>query len=417
MLAGSCYRAGLAETDSSTSTPRLSHSPTESLSNSPATPLRSVQPRQFSPQPYAERAWLRNNAALESTSTPETDGSPRKQRNYERQSLPELFPTFSDFLPCLNRVEEDNSSWRGLGPWNKEPVGLGVSFGGRTGSGGMEQSGGAGVRGDGFESLDPFSSFDLKTPTTDSFTFYPSPQLTSSLSAHSTSPKQVPHSSTANQTPIERTFGKSRQESPTHRFDKPSHRTDLVPSHAFSTPPASRRVSLLSSASPAFVPSILSYQGEHSPTSPIDLCASEDDLYETAAIRSRSASLPNAPASPLSSSDADLIAALHGGRRPSLGQLAPPSEFSLSLGVDGNATSAGNVQPEIRDTGNIGPMVVQAGDWECLVCQFVVSVHHYSFRRKATDFSVAQNWRRRKICMRCFPFANVSFLDRCKSTR
>ena len=362
MLANSRFRAEGVESNSSVNTPRLSHSPSESLSNSPATPLRSAHSRQFSPQPYAERAWLRNNASRETTPARETDGSPRQQRSYERQPLPELFPTFSDFLPALNRVEEDTSSWKGLGPWNKESVGLGVSFGERDVT---EQKGKverAGMRGDAFESMDPFASFDLKTPTTDSFTFYPSPQLTSSFSGVAASPQQVLRSPMESQT--------QKNDSPNRRLDKVARRTDLVPSHVFSTPPASRRVSLLSSASPAFVPSYQS-PGEHSP---IEQFTNADAFYEDVGTRSRSASLPNAPASPLSSSDADLIAALHGGRRPNLGQLAPPSEFPLSLGLDGTATSGGNVQPEIRDTGNIGPMVVQAGDWECLVCQFVVRI-------------------------------------------
>lgn len=371
MLASSRYGSEFVESDSSTSTPRLSHSPSDSLSNSPATPLRSLHARQFSPQPYAERAWLKNNASRDSTPARETDGSPRKQPSYERQSLPELFPTFSDFLPCLNRVEEDHSGWKDLRPWNKETVGLGVSFDGSGAEGKQDIQEHQGTSGNGYDSMDPFASFDLKTPTTDSFTFYPSPQLTSSLSRPHTSPKQVLRSPES-QKSIERNFGSCRQSSPDRRSSQATHRTDLVPSHEFSTPPASRRVSLLSSASPAFVPS---YQnsGELSPTSLIDQCTTEEDLSDAMGLRSRSSSLPNAPTSPLSSSDADLIAALHGGRRPSLGQLAPPSEFSLSLGLDGNS-NGGNVQPEIRHTGNIGPMVVQAGDWECLVCQFVVSI-------------------------------------------
>ncbi|CAO1615801.1 unnamed protein product [Parajaminaea phylloscopi] len=47
-------------------------------------------------------------------------------------------------------------------------------------------------------------------------------------------------------------------------------------------------------------------------------------------------------------------------------------------------SSASN--PPIVNTGNLGPMCMQPGDWVCTVCSFV-------------------NWRRRKVCMRCFPFA------------
>ncbi|POW07049.1 hypothetical protein PSTT_08549 [Puccinia striiformis] len=43
-------------------------------------------------------------------------------------------------------------------------------------------------------------------------------------------------------------------------------------------------------------------------------------------------------------------------------------------------------QPPVVNTGNSGAMVPQPGDWMC-ICGFV-------------------NWRRRKVCMRCFPFAD-----------
>ncbi|PWN26293.1 hypothetical protein BDZ90DRAFT_267390 [Jaminaea rosea] len=56
--------------------------------------------------------------------------------------------------------------------------------------------------------------------------------------------------------------------------------------------------------------------------------------------------------------------------------------------TSGNGSRSGgptNVPP-IINTGNLGPMCVQPGDWVCSVCSFV-------------------NWRRRKVCMRCYPFA------------
>ncbi|MBW0515518.1 hypothetical protein O181_055233 [Austropuccinia psidii MF-1] len=43
-------------------------------------------------------------------------------------------------------------------------------------------------------------------------------------------------------------------------------------------------------------------------------------------------------------------------------------------------------QPPVVNTGNSGAMIPQPGDWMCM-CGFV-------------------NWRRRKVCMRCFPFAD-----------
>lgn len=42
--------------------------------------------------------------------------------------------------------------------------------------------------------------------------------------------------------------------------------------------------------------------------------------------------------------------------------------------------------PPIINSGSVGPMLVQAGDWICSHCSFV-------------------NWRRRRVCMRCYPFA------------
>ncbi|GAA5913530.1 hypothetical protein JCM5296_007579 [Sporobolomyces johnsonii] len=78
----------------------------------------------------------------------------------------------------------------------------------------------------------------------------------------------------------------------------------------------------------------------------------------------------------LSPEEAAHIAALHNGRIPTSQQMAPPTQ-PPSYGLP----------PPIVNTGNQGPMVVQAGDWRCGTCSFV-------------------NWRRRKICMRCFPFAN-----------
>ncbi|EPQ30819.1 uncharacterized protein PFL1_01718 [Pseudozyma flocculosa PF-1] len=56
-------------------------------------------------------------------------------------------------------------------------------------------------------------------------------------------------------------------------------------------------------------------------------------------------------------------------------------------GADGGAGgSMSSNNPPIVNTGNSGPMCVQPGDWLCGTCGFV-------------------NWRRRKVCMRCYPFA------------
>ncbi|GAC98610.1 RNA binding protein [Pseudozyma hubeiensis SY62] len=50
-------------------------------------------------------------------------------------------------------------------------------------------------------------------------------------------------------------------------------------------------------------------------------------------------------------------------------------------------------EPPIVNTGNSGPMCVQPGDWICTSCGFV-------------------NWRRRDVCMRCFPYADGNEIGR-----
>ena len=72
---------------------------------------------------------------------------------------------------------------------------------------------------------------------------------------------------------------------------------------------------------------------------------------------------------PLSPADTERIAQLHGGRVPSLQQLAPPQH---------EATAAAPVV----NTGNIGPMVVQVGDWRCGVCAYIVSSSFSLVRRR-----------------------------------
>ncbi|GAA5969656.1 hypothetical protein JCM3765_000613 [Sporobolomyces pararoseus] len=87
---------------------------------------------------------------------------------------------------------------------------------------------------------------------------------------------------------------------------------------------------------------------------------------------------PDAPSSnvPLSPHDLAQVAALHNGRVPTLEQMAPIPQLASN-----------GLPPPIVNTGNQGRMVPQLGDWKCGTCTFV-------------------NWRRRKVCMRCFPFAS-----------
>lgn len=82
------------------------------------------------------------------------------------------------------------------------------------------------------------------------------------------------------------------------------------------------------------------------------------------------------PTGPLSATELAQVAALHNGRVPALEQMAPTPQLATN-----------GLPPPIVNTGNQGRMVPQLGDWRCGTCTFV-------------------NWRRRKVCMRCFPFAS-----------
>ncbi|GAA5903116.1 zinc finger Ran-binding domain-containing protein [Sporobolomyces salmoneus] len=91
---------------------------------------------------------------------------------------------------------------------------------------------------------------------------------------------------------------------------------------------------------------------------------------------------PHSPSSssssngPLSPNELAQVAALHNGRVPSVEQMCPSQPVASN-----------GLPPPIVNTGNQGRMVPQMGDWRCGTCTFV-------------------NWRRRKVCMRCFPFAS-----------
>ncbi|GAA6060881.1 hypothetical protein JCM10212_000164 [Sporobolomyces blumeae] len=117
------------------------------------------------------------------------------------------------------------------------------------------------------------------------------------------------------------------------------------------------------------------------PAAPI--CANRDSSYPSPFAARRPSYVPpgpepspSPPSVSLSPSALAHIASLHNGRVPTAEQLAPAPQDA----ADGSP-------PPIVNTGNQGKMVVQAGDWRCGSCTFV-------------------NWRRRKICMRCFPFAS-----------
>ncbi|PWY98847.1 hypothetical protein BCV70DRAFT_29417 [Testicularia cyperi] len=69
-----------------------------------------------------------------------------------------------------------------------------------------------------------------------------------------------------------------------------------------------------------------------------------------------------------------------------------PKMVPSHVGFTGRARSSSN-EPPIVNTGNSGPMCVQSGDWICTSCGFV-------------------NWRRRKVCMRCYPTAEGNEIGR-----
>lgn len=141
---------------------------------------------------------------------------------------------------------------------------------------------------------------------------------------------------------------------------------------------------------------------------------------------------------PLSPGDTDRIAKLHNGRIPTLQQLSPPEVvvgggqppivksvpfLPLPLPWKTKLTTV-----SFYSTGCQGPMVVQAGDWRCGVCAFVVRLLFLLLDTLTLTFSnrplplppplfsarhgthLEQNWRRRKICLRCFRTSLFHFL-------
>ncbi|SPO32382.1 uncharacterized protein UTRI_02939 [Ustilago trichophora] len=69
-----------------------------------------------------------------------------------------------------------------------------------------------------------------------------------------------------------------------------------------------------------------------------------------------------------------------------------PKVASSRNGTHGRGRSTAS-EPPIVNTGNSGPMCVQPGDWICTSCGFV-------------------NWRRRDVCMRCYPHADGNEMGR-----
>lgn len=343
---------------------------------------------------YPSRDWAPvqtrhdQDSSASSRSRSQLDISPVPPFAAVKSSLPDLFPTFQDFLP------RDTS---GGGRWHETMqggVGLGMSFEGFESASFTRERPTRRGPSDPFTSTDPFASFDPTTPTSDSFTFYPSP----SFGASRTGTPSTPNRRTSADLFERLEFTPPR---------KRAYVTPQRPEYALAfeppnTPVRARRASALSSSSPVFVPSSSTKSGYFSPRSdPFQ----SDSTTPSASSNEQGYTPPlESPISPLSNSDADLVAALHGGRRPSITQVAPAD---VSPGNDLGASGGASDPPEIVNTGNQGPMVVQVGDWMCGVCAFVVRPPPSSLALECADQGL-QNWRRRKICMRCFPFANVS---------
>ncbi|KAM0747984.1 hypothetical protein T439DRAFT_87813 [Meredithblackwellia eburnea MCA 4105] len=275
-------------------------------------------------------------------------------------TFPQFYPTFGDWLPdqfpktgCPGFDESEAKSRLGLSsssPRSQDSLGLGLSIERQRSRNSIDAPFMIATQ-PSVNSSSPLSPFNAHIG--DSFTFCPSTSfrhVTSSTTPPARSPASTLHPNSAIKTPksqflLPLTPPRSRSTSP------------------FSLPPGPPPSMALPPTPPNFSPLPLP---PPTPSAPSAIFSS----------RTLTAVPPKKSAYPLSPEDTARIATLHDGRVPSLDQLAPPMDIEVAAGA----------QP-IVNTGNQGPMVVQPGDWKCGTCSFV-------------------NWRRRKICMRCFPHAN-----------
>ncbi|GAA6036208.1 hypothetical protein JCM8097_006836 [Rhodosporidiobolus ruineniae] len=325
-----------------------------------------------------------------------------------------FYPSFGDFLPAVKQQQQKQAEQTKVAFWstssstadNKEnsvdqlaATTSGLSLGG--------------YEHDTKPALNPFAH--LSSPETDSFTFFPTPGFRSAddSSSNSTKPTSTssslrspkpqrpalfvaPEAYVENRLPREPVYHRQHQSVTLPGFPATPPRTPVrssyhrpttsaslahhgqqhlqqqqyaVPAAYFSTP-----TSLPPTPPSSYIPFPASpYYASHggSPLVPIPVAVSPAPAEVAPPTPTASQAVPY----PLSPADTDRIAKLHNGRIPTVQQLAPPDVVP------------GACQQPIVNTGNQGPMVVQAGDWRCGVCTFV-------------------NWRRRKICLRCFPYAN-----------
>ncbi|GAA6060821.1 hypothetical protein JCM10212_000594 [Sporobolomyces blumeae] len=311
-----------------------------------------------------------------------------------------FYPSFGDFLPSVKRQEERGKS-QGLGlealiPFADERIAsekvdslsrsLETQLGLRSSKDMTDHDDPETDEGKVVQLASPmtgiavFAPFSSLSPNTDSFTFCPTPTwhergrqeedgkkaTTTSAALRSPELKQAPPSlpmkravsTTPPSTPVRpNLLVAAPQMQQSRSLPIPTYTSGASP---FAAPSPTR---------PSFAPSI------GPPPSSLPPYALLSSPSSTLPRDTTPRSVARPAGYPLSPADTERIAKLHNGRIPTLEQLCPPDHV--------NSAS----QQPIVNTGNQGPMVVQAGDWRCGTCSFV-------------------NWRRRKICLRCFPFAN-----------
>ncbi|BGP43247.1 hypothetical protein JCM10449v2_007275 [Rhodotorula kratochvilovae] len=290
-----------------------------------------------------------------------------------------FFPSFNDFLPAPSSRGVDSGV--GLGIWVGDAQDRVDELARQTAELDLRKMAAAGQ------------------PRRDSFTFYPSPTLrfespspsklhsfasSAALRSPQPSPAPLPQdprarcpSARAQATTAPRNWSNAgyfevsedrAATLPSTPFASAQASPPLVPIPSRLAPPPLQPYIALSSSSTARVtsPGAVSLAVPYAP-SPGCLLGPTPPL----AVSTRSSPGPASSAAvphedyPLSPADTDRIAHLHNGRIPSLQQLAPPQQGGAAL-----------ASPVIN-TGNQGPMVVQAGDWRCGV-----------------------------ICIKCFPYAH-----------
>lgn len=286
--------------------------------------------------------------------------------NIYRHSL----PTFDSFVPHLNDMEvrDDSEHCRRVeGGRERETstqnaLGLGLWLEGcgkqqmraRSFSQNESEWGDAGGRSSSpHPTTDVFTPFNLNSPDSE-FTFFPRFSSPSKSSTQATSRSSFPEQllsprrsspSTSHSPPG--CFPTTPPDTPSsYSHNSPQNNLGVYPSayqhqphpfsHHYYTPPRTTN----HSPAPHPLPAIL-----YPPSPPSPPVPPQTRMY------------------PLSPSDTSVIASLHNGRIPTFDQLAPPDMF---------VSSQSNVQPAIVNTGNQGPMIVQAGDWKCGSCSFVV---------------------------------------------